>query len=62
MTIHTPPPREPELDDSFEPWRAQYPKYGALVGEGAPPLTALRYLALILWQDGRLDEAASVLS
>ena len=62
MTIHTPPPHGPEFDDSFELWRAQYPKFGALIDEGMPPLTTLRYLGLVLWGDGRLNEAASVLS
>jgi Flp pilus assembly protein TadD len=28
----------------------------------APPLTALRYLGLVLWGGGRLDEAASVMT
>ena len=62
MTIHIAPPDRPELDDSFALWRSQYPKYGALIDEGAPPLTTLRYLGLVLWGDGRLDDAASVLT
>lgn len=55
-------PDRPELDDSFALWRSQYPKYGALIDEGVPPLTTLRYLGLVLWGDGRLDDAASVLT
>jgi len=53
---------QPELDDSFVLWRSQYPKYGALIDEGAPPLTTLRYLGLVLWGDGRLDDAVCVLT
>jgi len=41
MTIHIAPPDRPELDDSFALWRSQYPKYGALIDEGAPPLTCI---------------------
>ena len=62
MTIHIAPPDRPELDDSFALWRSQYPKYGALIDEEAPPLTTLRYLGLVLWGDGRLDDAACVLT
>ncbi|MGA7655792.1 MAG: tetratricopeptide repeat protein, partial [Methylocella sp.] len=62
MTIHIAPPDRPELDDSFALWRSQYPKYGALIDEGAPPLTTLRYLGLALWGDGRLDDASCVLA
>ena len=62
MTIHIAPPDRPELDDSFVLWRSQYPKYGALIDEGAPPLTTLRYLGLVLWGDGRLDDAVCVLT
>jgi predicted TPR repeat methyltransferase len=51
MTIHIAPPDKPELDDSFALWRSQYPKYGALIDEGAPPLTTRR-----------LDDAACVLT
>jgi predicted TPR repeat methyltransferase len=51
-----------DLHDSLALWRAQYPKFGALVDAGAPPLRALRYLGLSLWHDGRLDDAAEVLT
>ena len=53
---------EPALRDSLASWRAQYPRFGALVDDGAPSLQALRYLGLALWQDGRLGEAANVLT
>ena len=56
MTIHTRLPLA-----RLEPWRSQYPKFGELIDAGASPLKALRYLGLALWQDGRLNDAASVL-
>ena len=62
MTIHITPLHRPELDDSFALWRTQYPQYSSLIDAGAPPLTTLRYLGLVLWRDGRLDDAASVLT
>jgi len=61
MTIHIAPPDRPELDDSFT-CAGAVSKYGALIDEGAPPLTTLRYLGLVLWGDGRLDDAVCVLT
>jgi Flp pilus assembly protein TadD len=62
-TIHVMPPLAgPESNGSFALWREKYPKFGALIDQGASPLATLRYLGLLLWQDGCLDDAASVLT
>ena len=62
MSIHTRLPlARLEVPESLRPWRSQYPKFGELIDAGASPLKALRYLGLALWQDGRLNDAASVL-
>lgn len=62
MTTHVDRPPETPLSDSLALWRAQYPRFGALIDDGAAAPRALRYLGLALWQDGRLGEAASVLT
>lgn len=62
MTLHIAPPIPPALVDSLALWRARYPKFAALIDRGEPPLKALRYLGLALWQDGSLDDAARVLT
>jgi predicted TPR repeat methyltransferase len=43
-------------------WRPQYPRFAELVDGGVRPVQALRYLGLALWQDGRLGDAATVLT
>jgi hypothetical protein len=50
-----------EVSESLAPWRSRYPKFGALLDEGASQLKAFRYLGLELWQDGRLEDAAGIL-
>jgi predicted TPR repeat methyltransferase len=62
MTVHVSPPKIHELPDAVAAWRADYPKFGALIDEAAPPFKALRLLGLALWADQRLDEAVNVLT
>jgi predicted TPR repeat methyltransferase len=62
MTMHISPLPMHELQDLLALWGAQYPQFTALIDQGAPPQKALRYLGLSLWQDGRLDAAAKVLT
>jgi predicted TPR repeat methyltransferase len=62
MTMHISPPPMRELQDLLALWGTQYPKFAALIDQGAPPQKALRYLGLSLWHDGRLDAAAKVLT
>jgi hypothetical protein len=55
----------PSLDagvDSLALTGAQYPQFAAALDQGASLLTALRHCGIAFWQDGRLDEAAQMLS
>ena len=55
----------PSLDagvDSLALVRAQHPQFVAALDHGASLLTALRHCGIAFWQDGRLDEAAQMLS
>ena len=62
MTLHVGRPFGRAVPESFALWRAQYPRFGALIDDGGPQQRALRYLGLALWEDGRLADAANVLS
>jgi predicted TPR repeat methyltransferase len=62
MTMQLSRAFEPAAADPFALWRVQYPRFRALLDSGAPRLQALRHLGLALWQDGRLHEAADVLT
>jgi predicted TPR repeat methyltransferase len=61
MTVHLSPPPTPALADALALWRARYPKFAAALDAGEPPVKALRYLGLALWQDRAIDEAVAVL-
>ena len=61
MTTQIARPLAPALRDSLALWRAEYPRFGALVDDGATAQQALRFLGLALWQDGRLGEAVNAL-
>lgn len=61
MTLHLSPPLSSELVDTLALWRARYPKFAGALDRGEPPLKALRYLGLALWQDGALQEAVDVI-
>jgi predicted TPR repeat methyltransferase len=62
MTTPIGQPHARAISDPLALWRAQYPRFGALLDDGAPQPRALRYLGLALWEDARLGEAANVLA
>lgn len=52
---------QPQLWQCLETWRQQSPDFVARVAAGMPMPVALRYLALQLWQEGRLADAIGIL-
>ncbi|MFI4995996.1 MAG: tetratricopeptide repeat protein, partial [Hyphomicrobiales bacterium] len=50
-----------EIEDSIALWSERDPRLAALFAQGAPPVKALRFFGLKLWEEGRNDFAVEVL-
>ena len=51
-----------EIDRNLPRWRQDFPSLAHRLGESERPATALRQTGLALWREGRLSEAASLLT